>query len=178
MKLKPLQIGNLVARIPIIQGGMGIGISLSGLAGVVAKEGGVGVISAAQPGFNEPDFRNMQKPTCALGREIRKAKEISNNGVIGVNIMCALRHYKEYVRCCIENGADLIISGAGLPTLLPELVQGSKIKFAPIVSSLKGHPSSVQTMDPALSYRVRFCRNRGADGGRSSGLLSRRSSRR
>lgn len=139
MKLKPLQIGNLVARIPIIQGGMGIGISLSGLAGAVAKEGGVGVISAAQPGFNEPDFReNTQEANMrALGREIRKAKEISNNGVIGVNIMCALRHYKEYVRCCIENGADLIISGAGLPTLLPELVQGSKIKFAPIVSSLK-----------------------------------------
>ena len=129
MKLKPLQIGNLVARIPIIQGGMGIGISLSGLAGAVAKEGGVGVISAAQPGFNEPDFReNTQEANMrALGREIRKAKEISNNGVIGVNIMCALRHYKEYVRCCIENGADLIISGAGLPTLLPELVQGSKI---------------------------------------------------
>ena len=66
MKLKPLQIGNLVARIPIIQGGMGIGISLSGLAGAVAKEGGVGVISAAQPGFNEPDFReNTQEATCA-----------------------------------------------------------------------------------------------------------------
>lgn len=139
MNLKPLQIGDLVARVPIIQGGMGIGVSLSRLAGAVAKEGGIGVISAAQPGFNEPDFAENPKEANmrALGREIRKAKELSDDGLIGVNIMCALRHYKEYVQCCIENGADMIISGAGLPTSLPEFVQGSKIKFAPIVSSLK-----------------------------------------
>lgn len=139
MKLQPLQIGDLVARIPIIQGGMGIGVSLSRLAGAVAKEGGVGVISAAQPGFNEPDFgTNTEEANMrALGREIHKAKEISGGGLIGVNIMCAMHHYAEYVRCCIDNGADMIISGAGLPTSLPELVQGSKIKFAPIVSSLK-----------------------------------------
>ena len=139
MSLKPLQIDGLVARVPVIQGGMGVGVSLSGLAGAVAKEGGIGVISAAQPGFNEPDFR--ENPVAAnmraLGREIHRAKEISGGGLIGVNIMCALRRYKEYVQCCIENGADMIISGAGLPTSLPELVQGSKIKFAPIVSSLK-----------------------------------------
>ena len=169
MKLKPLQIGNLVARIPIIQGGMGIGISLSGLAGAVAKEGGVGVISAAQPGFNEPDFReNTQEANMrALGREIRKAKEISNNGVIGVNIMCALRHYKEYVylRCRSANFAS------GTCSRQQNQICTDCVLF-------KGYPSSVQTMDPALSYRVRFCRNRGADGGRSSGLLSRRSSRR
>lgn len=140
MKLKPLQIGELTAKLPIIQGGMGIGVSLSGLAGAVAREGGVGVLSAAQPGFDEPDFseNTTEANLRALEREIKRAKETADgNGLIGVNIMCALRNYKEYVQCCIKSGADLIISGAGLPTSLPELVEGSKIKFAPIVSSLK-----------------------------------------
>lgn len=137
MKLKPLRIGNLIAKLPIIQGGMGVGVSLSRLAGAVAKEGGVGVISAAHPGYGEEDFEtntiaaNMR----ALGRHIRKAKELSEgNGLIGVNIMCALENYKEYVQCCVENKADLIISGAGLPTDLPELVKDSEVKIAPIVS--------------------------------------------
>ena len=139
MKWKPLQIGNLTAPVPIVQGGMGVGISLSGLAGAVAKEGGIGVISAAQPGFDEPDFEEnpMKANLRALAYHIRRAKEISGGGVIGVNIMCALSHYEDYVRCCIENGADLIISGAGLPADLPALTEGSDIKIAPIVSPPK-----------------------------------------
>ena len=106
------------------------------LAGAVAKAGGIGVISAAQPGWRDPEFARdpLSANLRALAFHIRRAKEISNGGIIGVNIMCALTHYEEYVRCCIENGADLIISGAGLPTDLPKYTKGSSIKLAPIVS--------------------------------------------
>lgn len=139
MNFKPLIIGDLIASVPIVQGGMGVGISLSGLAGAVAKEGGIGVISAAQPGFQEDDFlkNTMDANIRRLSYHIKRAKEISNNGIIGVNIMVAVTHYEEYVKCCIDNGADIIISGAGLPMSLPEYTHGSNIKIAPIVSSEK-----------------------------------------
>lgn len=139
MKLKSLKIGELTAKVPIIQGGMGIGISLSGLAGAVALEGGIGIISAAQPGFLEEDFaiNPLQANLRALRRHIQKAKEIASGGIIGVNVMCAANHYSEYIRCCVESGADLVISGAGLPMELPRLVEGSKMKIAPIVSPPK-----------------------------------------
>ena len=99
--LPNLKIGNLTAKYPIIQGGMGVGISLSSLAGAVAKAGGIGVISAAQPGWRDPEFARdpLSANLRALAFHIRRAKEISNGGIIGVNIMCALTHYEEYVRC-------------------------------------------------------------------------------
>lgn len=139
MELSSLIIGDLVAKVPIIQGGMGVGVSLSSLAGAVAREGAIGVISAAQPGYLEDDFSSnpLTANLRSLGNHIKKAKEISNNGIIGVNIMCASKNYEEYVKCAIDNGADLIISGAGLPTDLPKLVEGSNIKIAPIVSPPK-----------------------------------------
>jgi len=137
--MKPLQIGELCAKVPVIQGGMGVGVSLSGLAGAVAACGGVGVISAAQIGFREPDFKEhpLEANIRALKNEIRKAKELAPGGIIGVNIMAAMRHYEAYVKTCEEAGADLIISGAGLPAELPKMVRGEKMKLAPIVSSLK-----------------------------------------
>ena len=124
---------------PLIQGGMGIGISLSGLAGAVAKEGGVGIISAAQIGFREPDFENNPKTANirAIHSELEKARAIAPEGVIGFNIMVAMQHYGEYVREAAMAGADLIISGAGLPTELPEFVKGTDTKIAPIVSTEK-----------------------------------------
>ena len=87
--LPELKIGNLVAKYPIIQGGMGVGISLSSLAGAVAKAGGIGVISAAQPGWRDPEFARdpLSANLRALAFHIRRAKEISNGGIIGVNIM-------------------------------------------------------------------------------------------
>lgn len=139
MSLKPLQIGDLIAKIPVIQGGMGVGISLSGLAGAVAAEGGVGIISTAQIGYQYPSFdldpigTNLQ----AIKEEVSRAKKFAKNGIIGVNIMVATRKYEEYVKAAVEAGVDLIISGAGLPMKLPELVKGSKTMIAPIVSSLK-----------------------------------------
>lgn len=137
--MKKLVIGDLVANIPIVQGGMGVGISLHKLAAAVAREGGIGVISAAQPGFREPDFytNTFDANMRALSREIKLAKEQSDGGIIGVNIMVAVTHYEDFVKCCIENGADIIISGAGLPMDLPKFAEGSDIKLAPIVSSAK-----------------------------------------
>lgn len=139
MEIKPLKIGELEARVPIIQGGMGIGISLGGLAGAVAKEGGVGIISAAQIGFREPDFDTLTKEANirAIKKEYDKAREISPDGVIGFNLMVAMRHYEDYVRAAVDAGADLIISGAGLPTELPAIVGDAPVKLAPIVSTEK-----------------------------------------
>lgn len=134
-----LKIGNLIAKLPIIQGGMGVGVSLSSLAGNVAKHGAIGVISAAHPGYLEEDFEKntLQANIRALKKHVIKAKEISNNGIIGVNIMVAMKNYKELVKSSIESGADLIISGAGLPLKLPEYTKNSEIKILPIVSSSK-----------------------------------------
>lgn len=139
MNINPLKIENLSVRLPIIQGGMGVGVSLSNLASAVTNAGGIGVISAAQIGFREENFENnaLACNLRALKEEIKLAKEKCNNGVLGVNIMVATRGYAEYVQTAIESGIDLIISGAGLPTMLPKLVKDSMVKIAPIVSSLK-----------------------------------------
>lgn len=134
-----MKIGDLKLRKPIIQGGMGIGVSLGRLAGSVAKEGGMGVISAAQIGFQEEDFDTNPKEANlrAIEKEYKKARAISKDGIIGFNIMVAMRNYEEYVKAIVKTGADVIISGAGLPTELPKLIEGSDIKIAPIVSTEK-----------------------------------------
>lgn len=139
MNVHPLKIGNIEAGVPVIQGGMGVGISLGNLAGAVAKEGGIGVISAAQIGFREPDFDTDTKAANlrAIGKEYRKAREIAPEGIIGFNLMVAMRHYEEYVRAAIDAGADIIISGAGLPMDLPKIAGNSEVKLAPIVSTEK-----------------------------------------
>ena len=139
MKMKPLIIGNLIAKFPIIQGGMGVGVSRSKLAGAVAKEGGIGVISTAQIGYDEPDFDKHQIDTnlAAIGKHVALAKQNADGGIVGVNIMVATMQYERYIKAACEAGADLIISGAGLPITLPELVKGYNIKIAPIVSSLR-----------------------------------------
>ena len=139
MQLPALHIGELTARVPIVQGGMGIGVSLSGLAGAVAREGGVGVISAAQVGFNEPDFmtNTVEANKRALAKQLKKAREIAGDGIIGVNIMWRGQHYEDYARCAVENGANIIFSGAGLPSDLPDCVEGTSTKIAPIIGSPK-----------------------------------------
>ncbi|OLS02075.1 NAD(P)H-dependent flavin oxidoreductase [Tissierella creatinophila] len=139
MNLPTLSIGSKQASVPIIQGGMGVGVSLSSLASAVANEGGIGIISAVQIGFKEDDFdKNTNKANIrALKREIRKARELSPNGIIGVNIMVAINNYSEMVLTAVEEGIDLIISGAGFPKELPALVEGTDVKIAPIVSSPK-----------------------------------------
>lgn len=139
MKIRPLDLGEIRAELPLIQGGMGVGISLGRLAGAVAKEGGIGIISAAQIGFREPDFDTNTKEANlrAVKKEYDKARAIAPDGIIGFNIMVAMRHYEEYVKAAIEAGANLIISGAGLPTELPKIAGDAKVKLAPIVSTDK-----------------------------------------
>ncbi|MBU5481601.1 NAD(P)H-dependent flavin oxidoreductase [Blautia sp. MSJ-19] len=136
--LKPLKIGEMTAEKPIIQGGMGVGVSRSSLAGAVAAEGGIGIISTAQIGYDEEGFERDQAGCnrIAIRKHIRRAKEIAGGkGLVGVNIMVALKHYKEHVQEAVSAGADVIISGAGLPMDLPKLVGESRTKIAPIVSS-------------------------------------------
>lgn len=126
--------------IVLFQGGMGVGVSLGGLAGAVAAQGGAGTISTAQIGFREPDFQEnpLKANLRAIGKELEKARRIAGNrGLIGVNIMTVTQHYGEYVREAVRQGADFIVSGAGLPMDLPSFAQGSKTKLIPIVSSLK-----------------------------------------
>ena len=136
--LPKLVIGDKIADIPIIQGGMGVGVSRSGLAGAVAKEGAIGIISTAQFGYDEDGFENNQAQANikAIEKHIKRAKKIANGkGLVGVNVMTALKHYREHVRTAAGAGADVIICGAGLPVDLPELVKDSDCKIAPIVSS-------------------------------------------
>jgi len=135
--MKELHIGNLTIKVPIIQGGMGVGISMSGLAAAVANEGGVGVIASAGLGMLEPDYAKnfIEANIRALKKEILKARELTN-GVLGVNIMVALTNFTDLVKTSISEGIDMIIAGAGLPLNLPQfLTNKSKTKLVPIVSS-------------------------------------------
>jgi nitronate monooxygenase len=136
---KSLTIGDLTARLPIIQGGMGIGVSLSRLASAVANEGGIGVISAAAIGMMEPDFSTnyLEANIRALKQEIRKARELTK-GILGVNIMVAMSNFADMAIAAIEEGIDIIFSGAGLPLNLPAFLKESRhTKLVPIVSSAR-----------------------------------------
>ena len=138
--MKGLKVGDKISKYPIIQGGMGVGVSMHRLAGTVSKEGGIGVISTADIGYQEPDFNEnpMAANLRAIGKEIKKAREIAGEDkILGVNVMVALRNYAEIVKECVKQKIDLIISGAGIPKDLPEYVKGTKTKIAPIVSSLR-----------------------------------------
>ncbi|MFA5033654.1 MAG: nitronate monooxygenase [bacterium] len=138
-----LKIGNFEATIPIIQGGMSIGISLSGLASAVANEGGIGVIGSAGIGMLEPDFvKNVSAANKrALQNEIRNAKKLTK-GIIGVNILVALSDCDELVLAAIDENVDLIFLGAGLPlknpkNMPPDRLTKALAKIIPIVSSAR-----------------------------------------
>ncbi|MDE6759970.1 MAG: nitronate monooxygenase family protein [Lachnospiraceae bacterium] len=137
--MKELRIGNKKARIPVVQGGMGVGVSRSCLAGAVAKAGGVGIISTAQIGYDEPDFADNHKEANkrAIEKHIRIAKAQADGGLVGANVMVALKDYEEHVKAAARAGADVVICGAGLPVTLPELLAGTDTKFAPIISTEK-----------------------------------------
>lgn len=133
----PLRIGELEAPLPIVQGGMGVGISMAGLASAVANEGGIGVISAAcigrTPAYEGKGLNDAQ----ALREDIRRARQLSK-GIIGVNIMVALMNFEELCRAASDEEVDIIFAGAGLPLALPAYVRpGSRTKLVPIVSSGK-----------------------------------------
>lgn len=137
--MKSLQIGNLSINVPIIQGGMGVGISLSGLASAVANEGGVGVISCAGLGLLYKNLADNFQNSCIAGlkEELAKARS-KTKGVIGVNIMVAMTNFSDMVKTAIAEKADIIFSGAGLPLDLPKFqTKDSVTKLVPIVSSAR-----------------------------------------
>ena len=134
-----IKLGNKSLELPIIQGGMGVGVSLGGLAGAVASQGALGTISAVGIGFREEDFRKKSREADkrALKKEIEKAREISQGrGLVAVNVMMAISSYEMMVREASSLGADLIVVGAGLPLNLPELVSRDTL-LAPIVSGAR-----------------------------------------
>lgn len=124
MNLPELKIGNLVAKIPIIQGGMAVRISSSRLAAAVANEGGIGLIAATGISLDE------------LRSEIRKAKELTK-GIVGINVMFAVNEFANLVKTAIEEGIDLIVTGAGFSRDIYAWGKESNTPIVPIVSSAK-----------------------------------------
>ena len=142
-KMPTLRIGDLEAEIPIVQGGMGVGVSLSNLASAVANAGGIGVIATPGIGQFEPDRDTNLKDANkrALRKEIRKAKA-KTSGIIGVNVMLALSDFDDLIQCSVDEGANVLFLGAGLPTGLPKTLPLDRLgelatKFVPIVSSAR-----------------------------------------
>ena len=133
-----LRIGDAVVKFPIIQGGMGVGISLSGLASAVANQGGIGVIAANSIGMLDPAYyaRHRDANTRALREEIRKTRE-KTTGVIGVNIMVAVNDFYELLDVAIQEKVDMVFLGAGLPIkgIPVEDLRSANVKVVPIVSS-------------------------------------------
>lgn len=137
LEMNPFNIGDLIVKVPIVQGGMGVGVSLSGLASAVANEGGIGVISSAGLGllYREESKNYNEASIIGLRKEIAKARK-NTNGIVGVNVMVAMTNFSDMVSVAIEEKVDVIFSGAGLPLDLPSyLTKDSVTKLAPIVSS-------------------------------------------
>lgn len=152
--MKQVKIGNLTLEVPIIQGGMGVGISLSGLASAVANEGGIGVISSAGLGLLykklSPDY--LKASILGLKEEIQNARK-NTKGIIGVNVMVAMSNFADMVKTAIQEKADIIFSGAGLPLDLPSyLTEGSQTKLAPIVSSARAAKLICQKWKQLYNY--------------------------
>lgn len=137
--MNPIKIGNLEIAVPIIQGGMGVGISLSGLASAVANEGGVGVISSAGLGllYKNNSGNYLEASINGLKEEIRKARE-KTLGVIGVNVMVAMTNFVDMIKTSISEKVDIIFAGAGLPLDLPSFLKKDSVtKLVPIISSAR-----------------------------------------
>ena len=138
-----VKLGSKTLPLPILQGGMGVGISLDRLAGAVAARGGMGTISTAACGFREPDYpENPQKANLrALDRQVRRARELARGaGLVAVNAMVATAQYRDSIHTALRAGVDAVVSGAGLPLQLPAIaaeVPENSAALAPIVSSGK-----------------------------------------
>ncbi len=149
-----LKFGNLCSKAAIIQGGMGIGVSLSGLAAAVANEGGIGVIAAAMTGIGKPDSGSNidQSNIISLKQEIRLARA-KTSGIIGINIMVALTSFGDQVKAALEEKIDIIFAGAGLPLNLPGYLQkGDLTKLVPIISSARAAKIIIQKWLKRYSY--------------------------
>lgn len=139
--VKELKLGTHTARFPVIQGGMGVRISGGSLAGHVAKCGGVGLVAAAGIALNSDHYTGTNYFTAelqAFQAEIKKARAIAPDGIIGVNVMVALSDYEALVKAAIEAGAQVVVCGAGLPLSLPELTSHAPdVALVPIASSVR-----------------------------------------
>ncbi len=145
-KLKPLLIGDLEIKTPIIQGGMGVKVSTASLASAVANCGGAGTIASVGLGWEDikKGIPFIEANHAAVKKEIRQAKELTT-GVVGVNIMVALSNYEDLVRAAVKEKTDFIVSGAGLPLKLPEFAEGTSTKLIPIVSSSRAVDIIIRT---------------------------------
>ena len=135
-----LTLAGKALPVPILQGGMGVGVSLGGLAGAVAACGGMGCISTADAGYREPDFARdpVSANHRALTAEIQKAKALAKGaGLVAINAMVATQDYAAAIRTAVAAGVDAVVSGAGLPLELPGLVGTQEVAIAPIVSSAR-----------------------------------------
>lgn len=139
--IKPLTIGKHTVRYPLIQGGMGVRISGGSLAGHVAKAGGVGLVAAAGIALNSDHYTGtnyFQAELQAFQTELKKARAIAPDGIIGVNVMVALSDYEALVKAAVDAGAQVVVCGAGLPLSLPELTaHAPDVALVPIASSLR-----------------------------------------
>lgn len=143
--LPSLRIGIHTARYPIVQGGMGIRVSGANLAAAVANAGGIGIVSAIGLGFNSPYFNARRRSgdlleanRLALIDELKQARALSPDGIIGINSMVAVRDHETLVRTAAAQGANLIICGAGLPLNLPSYTQDyPEVALVPVVSSVR-----------------------------------------
>lgn len=163
-----MRIGKHELALPILQGGMGVGVSMGGLAGAVAACGGMGTISTADAGYLEADFAKnpFEANLRALRQEIGKAKEIAKGaGMVAVNAMVATVQYADAVRTAVAAGVDAVVSGAGLPLDLPELVGESGTAKAPIVSSPRAAKLILKTWDRKYHTTADFIVLEGKDAG-------------
>ncbi len=137
MEFSKLQIGSLTADIPIVQGGMGVRVSLASLASAVANEGGIGTISSIGLGDLEASKQEYERVSReALLREIHKARSMTE-GHLAVNIMGVLSNADDLVKAAVQAGIKMIVFGAGLPTKLPALVEDPHVNLVPIISSAR-----------------------------------------
>ncbi len=137
MTIPKLKIGNITAEIPILQGGMGVRVSLSSLASAVANAGGIGTLSSIGLGDFVDSLSEYEKVSHeALEREIRQVKKMTD-GPVAVNFMGALSNVNDLIVTAVAEGIRIIVYGAGLPTDLPELVPDPEVNLVPIVSSAR-----------------------------------------
>ena len=158
MKLPPLRINGKEVKLPIIQGGMGIRISLSKLANACMSSGIVATISAAQIGFMNKNFKKdpMGENKKALTEEIAKIRAVNPDGILGVNLMHAMNHYEEFATYLATQDIDFIVSGAGLPVDLPEYIKHTKVKGAFIISSARAARLMLKSWDRRHQFMPEF----------------------
>jgi nitronate monooxygenase len=151
--LPSLRIGQHIARYPIMQGAMAVQVSGASLAGAVANAGGIGLISSFGIGLNSPYFDQSQKKKrffeanqLALIDALEKARQISPDGIIGVNILVATRDYPTLAQTAAAHGANLIVTGAGMPLALPQYVRDyPEVALVPIVANVQSAQTLCET---------------------------------